>query len=248
MAQALRVAAELMITLGVVLALFVVYQLVGTGVLTARSQEAASTELDTAWNAPAAPAAAPVAGEPVARLHVPRFGPAWSRVVLEGTDAAVLARGPGHYAGTAQPGERGNVALAGHRVSNGAPFEPADRLRSCDAIVLETRDAWLVYRVLPMPDEVDRWPAVAAVRPECAGVRPLDGAYAGTVGREIVTPAAVEVIAAVPHRPSEAPSLALLTLTTCHPRFSAQQRLVVHAVLVREVARDGVAPPELSGA
>ena len=91
-------------------------------------------------------------------------------------------------------------------------------------------------------------------RPECDGVAPLSGDYADTVGREIVTPDRTDVLAAVPHRPDLDPPGAhrahLLTLTTCHPRFSARQRMVVHAIQVGEYDKRGQAPdfrpPELA--
>ena len=119
-------------------------------------------------------------------------------------------------------------------------------------MVVETRDAWFVYRVLPMAEERANW-WQRSNRAECDGVAPLTGDYADTVGREIVTPDRTDVLAAVPHRPDlDLPVAAqqhLLTLTTCHPRFSARQRMIVHAVQVgaydkREYA-PGFQPPEL---
>jgi sortase A len=50
---------------------------------------------------------------PVARLEAPRQGA--DMIVLEGASGAVLAFGPGHLAGSAAPGEPGNVVIAGHR-------------------------------------------------------------------------------------------------------------------------------------
>ena len=49
----------------------------------------------------------------VGRLELRRLG--LSVVVVEGISARMLRRGVGHVPGTAFPGERGNVALAGHR-------------------------------------------------------------------------------------------------------------------------------------
>ena len=53
----------------------------------------------------------------------------------------------------------------------------------------------------------------------------------GIPGREIVDPSNVGVIAPVPDKPGASPTRKLLTLTTCHPKFSARQRLVIHAQL-----------------
>jgi sortase A len=245
-----RGIGELLLTAGVVVLLFSGYLLYGTAWETDRDQRSASAELDRQWaalpgpDAPAAPAPpvdAPANGEPVARLHVPRFGRAFT--VLEGTGQAVLARGPGHYPGTALPGGIGNTAVAGHRVGHGAPFDPADTLRSCDPVVVESRDTWWVYRVLPLPGEEADWALSAGTRPGCAGVVPV-----GVPGREVVDPADRTVIAAVPGRPTAVPQLALLTLTTCNPRFSARQRLIVHAVLVRAQPRAAGRPAELAAA
>jgi sortase A len=224
---------QTLLTAGVVLLLFVVYELWVTGLFAAREQDRLADELRTGWSAdapvvgvPSAPAA-PGVGEPLAVLHVPRLGEDWSRVVLEGTAEEQLAQGPGHYAGTALPGEPGNVAVAGHRVGRGSPFLELDALQPGDPIVVEVADGWFTYRVL------------------ADGQDPQ-----GVPGRQIVTPDRIDVIAPTPGGAADAaPTGSYLTLTTCHPRYSARQRLVVHAVLdgpgvTRADAPDG--PPALT--
>ena len=47
-----------------------------------------------------------------------------------------LDRGPGHWPGTALPGQVGNVVVAGHRVSHGKPFRNIDQLVPGDQIVM----------------------------------------------------------------------------------------------------------------
>jgi sortase A len=224
---------QTLLTAGVVLLLFVVYELWVTGLFTAREQDRLADELRTGWAADAPVAgvptspAAPGVGEPLAVLHVPRLGEDWSRVVLEGTTEEQLAQGPGHYAGTAMPGEPGNVAVAGHRVGRGSPFLELDLLQPGDPIVVEVADGWFTYRVLADGQDPD-----------------------GVPGRQIVTPDRVDVIAPTPGGAADAaPTGSYLTLTTCHPRYSARQRLVVHAVLdgpgvTRADAPDG--PPALT--
>ncbi|SFO33009.1 sortase A [Geodermatophilus obscurus] len=224
---------QTLLTAGIVLLLFVVYELWVTGLFAAREQDRLADELRTGWSAdapvvgvPGAPAA-PGVGEPLAVLHVPRLGEDWSRVVLEGTAEEQLAQGPGHYVGTALPGEPGNVAVAGHRVGRGSPFLELDALQSGDPIVVEVADGWFTYRVL------------------ADGQDPQ-----GVPGRQIVTPDRIDVIAPTPGGAADAaPTGSYLTLTTCHPRYSARQRLVVHAVLdgpgvTRADAPDG--PPALT--
>lgn len=47
----------------------------------------------------------------------------------------------------------------------------------------------------------------------------------------IVTPDQTEVIAPVPGQPGVAPTERYITLTTCHPMFSARERYIVHGTL-----------------
>ena len=58
-------------------------------------------------------------------------------VFVEGANPAQLEKGPGHYAGTALPGERGTVGVAGHRTTYLAPFRHIDALRKGDSIVVQ---------------------------------------------------------------------------------------------------------------
>src|SRR5438552_9205647 len=48
---------------------------------------------------------------------------------VQGVALDDLAEGPGHYPGTPLPGRGGNVAIAGHRTTHGAPFWALDSLR-----------------------------------------------------------------------------------------------------------------------
>jgi sortase A len=87
---------------------------------------------------------APVAtGSPVARLRIPSLG--LDRIVVEGVGTAELRRGPGHYPGTSRPGEAGNVAIAGHRTTYGAPFGDVHLLRASDRITLDTVDGRSIH-------------------------------------------------------------------------------------------------------
>ena len=216
---------ELLVTGGLVVLLFVVYEVYVTGWLTAQRQVELSEELRDRWASGVDPAEATDLGDGLAVLHVPRLGADYRRVVLEGTEEAQLSQGPGHYVGTAMPGERGNMAIAGHRVGKGSPFLDLDRLRPGDPVVVETADTWFVYRVLGDPDTAEF------------------ADPGGVPGRRIVTPSDVEVISPTPGAaPGAPPSGSYLTLTTCHPKYSARQRLVIHAVLTDEGASKSEAP------
>lgn len=71
-------------------------------------------------------------GETIGRIAVPRIGLATA--LIQGTAAAQLALGPGHYPATALPGEGGTVAVAGHRTTFLEPFRHLDELRPGDLI------------------------------------------------------------------------------------------------------------------
>lgn len=83
-------------------------------------------------------------GDPLARLRAPRMDADF--VMVEGTDARALRRGPGHYPDTPLPGLAGTTAVAGHRTTYGAPFRHLDRMRRGDPITIATPYARFVYR------------------------------------------------------------------------------------------------------
>jgi sortase A len=97
---------------------------------------------------PAAATAAPaglsvvVSGTPLAALSIPRVH--LSAIVLEGSDARTLRRGPGHLENTALPGDAGNVVIAGHRDTF---FRPLRDVHTGDDVFIETRRGTLRYRV-----------------------------------------------------------------------------------------------------
>jgi len=70
-----------------------------------------------------------------------------NQVILEGTSSDILKLGPGHYIGMANPGEKGNVGIAGHRVTYTHPFNRLDELNKGDVIILETVDYVYEYHV-----------------------------------------------------------------------------------------------------
>lgn len=208
----LVVTAELLLTAGVLVGLFVGYELFGTGVQTAATQRQLRQELARQWGtSPVGPLPGGALVTPVqlptnalALLRISRLGADYAQVVVPGVDFAALRQGPGHYPGTALPGQVGNVVLSGHRTTYGAPFRHLDLLRPGDSIVLETRRYRYDYRV---------------------------------TGSAVVAPTDLAVVAPVPGRPGARPTQRLLTLTTCNPLYSARERLVVYARLVSATVR-----------
>jgi sortase A len=207
----LRATGWLFIAIGTLVLLYLVYSLLYTNRTTEQAQEAlrdqwelqlAGGEDTTDGGDDDEDIARPVsAGNAVAALTFRRPGRDAPLVhsdplyVISGVSLSDLQAGPGHYPGTALPGEDGNFAVAGHRTTYGAPFFNLDQLRRDDEIVVTAPDGeeytYIVRR------------------------------------QQIVAPAETWVIAPDPLERGRP----VLTLTTCHPRFSNAQRLIVFAEL-----------------
>ncbi|HUR78034.1 MAG TPA: class E sortase [Acidimicrobiales bacterium] len=200
---------------GTLMLLFVAYQLWGTGLSEARSQDKLSEEFD-AVRVAAPPvvvdpsktefAPPPPTGAAIAIIKIPRIGV--EKTVVQGVGVEDLKKAPGHYPDTPMPGQAGNAAIAGHRTTYGAPFYNLDEVKPSDPILVTTVQGSFRYEV---------------------------------VDTKVVRPSQVEVL--------ENTGDNRLTLTTCHPRFSASQRMVVTAKLVGtalpppEPPQEPVTPP-----
>jgi sortase A len=79
----------------------------------------------------------------IGRLEIPRLE--LTTMVMEGTGRTTLRRAAGHIAGTALPGQTGNVGISGHRDTF---FRPLRNIRSGDAVALTTRNGAFNYRVV----------------------------------------------------------------------------------------------------
>lgn len=86
-----------------------------------------------------------ITDRPFALLRMPAFGPGFEVPILPGTSSSMLSRGVGHYEGTAMPGQIGNFAVAGHRVTHGEPFRQLLELDKDAKVIIETRDAVYTY-------------------------------------------------------------------------------------------------------
>jgi sortase A len=85
-------------------------------------------------------------GEAIGRIRAPAMD-GLDKVIVQGTDATSLEKGPGHYPETSFPGEGGTVGIAGHRTTYLAPFNAIDSMKPGDRIVLEMPYADFHYRV-----------------------------------------------------------------------------------------------------
>jgi sortase A len=151
-----RTVSELCITVGSLIVLFVVYVLFWTGVKADGVMDDQIDLLRKEWSKPRPPVGGPaspakpapyVKGRPFAIMYIPRLGFTWNKPVLEGTATGTLKKGLGHYAETAQLGQRGNFAVAGHRRTHGDPFKDFPELRRGDAVVLTDGTTWFTYRI-----------------------------------------------------------------------------------------------------
>ncbi len=148
-------------------------------------------------------------GDGIAKFQFPSIGK--EVLVVEGVGADSLRDGPGRYPSTAYLGGLGNAAVAGHRSTYGAPFGDLDKLQPGDEVRVETPLGVAVYEVMDPRLAFGLWiDRVRDVGPGYVVVGPEDGYVLSDVGDN------------------------RLTLTACHPRFSASERLIVAARLVSE--------------
>ncbi|GAA4415542.1 class E sortase [Georgenia halophila] len=206
---------EVMVTAGVLLGLFVVWQVFWTDVQSSRAAQDAVERMHESYEPPAATGEqptgpqtgappvidAPAEGTDFGILHVPRWGEDHELPIAEGVGLHdVLNTGAaGHYPSTSMPGEVGNFALAAHRQTYGAAFHKIDQLQNGDQIVVWTPKAWLVYEV--------------------------SESY-------VVTPDQTDVVAPVPGNAGAEATERVITLTTCHPLWSTRERYIVHGEFV----------------
>jgi sortase A len=211
----LRSIGVALLAAGVLVLLFVAYELWGTGLTTNNHQQALRQQFDRELRAhhvpttptttapgtgsttpttqpiskvqPIAPPAA--AGQPIGIINIPKIS--INYVAVQGTDDSDLERGPGHYTNTSLPGNPGNAAFAGHRTTYAAPFYNLDQLAPGDPIFVTTTQGRFQYNVTQV---------------------------------QVVDPTDVAVL--------DDTSTPTLTLTTCNPRYSAATRMVVKASLV----------------
>jgi sortase A len=97
---------------------------------------------------PESPPADPRAAEAltqVGTIEIPKIGV--SKSMYEGITLTTLDHGPGHWPGTAMPGQLGNVVIAGHRVSHDKPFRNIDKLVPGDDVIMTTADGSFDYKV-----------------------------------------------------------------------------------------------------
>lgn len=214
-----RVVGELFITFGVLMLLFVTYQLWWTNVRADQFAGNETNKIQQGWAKGRQPGAFEP-GQGFAIMHIPKLDVVVP--IAEGIDKAkVLDRGMvGHYAEgslkTAMPSEKqGNFAVAGHRNTHGEPFRYINQLQRGDKIVVETQDAYYTYDM-------------TSILPQ-------------------TSPSNVSVIGPVPPGSGFTEPGRYITLTTCTPEFTSTYRMIVWGKMVEERPRGEGKPDALVG-
>ncbi|MBB5127666.1 class E sortase [Streptomyces griseoloalbus] len=213
---------ELLITAGLVLALFVAYSLWWTNVVADRTAAKQADEVRDNW-AKGSDGDGPVSFDTkdgIGFLHVPAMS--GDEILVEkGTSMKVLNDGvAGYYtdpvkAALPTSGKEGNFSLAAHRDGHGAKFHGIHKIEKGDPIVFETKDKWYVYKTF-------------AILPETSKYN-------------------VDVLSKIPKESGRKKAGHYITLTTCTPVYTSTYRYIVWGELVRteKVDSDRTPPEEL---
>ena len=194
---------------------YVAWQLFGTNIVSHQKQRGLIAETHRVWSQAGTSGHARGVGLKGAEalVRIPRFGPKYLVPVQAGVTADVLAQGLGHFKGSADPGQVGNFAIAGHRVTHGEPLRHMPSLRPGDKIVVETKNHTYTYRLDTNPNDLivtfnDIWVVDRLPRNPAGGVEP-----------------------------AQRPGQRLVTLTTCSELFHTDNRMVAFGHLVRTTPR-----------
>ncbi len=215
------VLGELLVTAGVLVLLFVVWQMWVGDIIISAQHNAEGAAVSQEWAEEPAPETPPLItegegedqvsyyeppvlehpadGEVFAQMIIPRFGSDYNVAIAGGTTRAGTLDhiGIGLYTQSKMPGEVGNFSLAGHRTTWGKPFNQLDKLHLNDAIVVEVQEGWYVYRFRTL---------------------------------EYVKPTQIDVLSDVPQMPEQQTGERYITLTACSPLFSLAERIVAYGV------------------
>ena len=240
------VAGEVLITAGVLVFLFLGWQLWIQGIALNNAQTSEASGLSESWNAstvgPSAPAttatstpgptsgqaadtgtaaapivmAAPAETQQFAVLYVPRFGADFKRTISQGVDAKTVL----------------NAGGAGHYEQSQMPGDMGN------FAIAAHRDGWgspfIKINELQVGDPIF--------------VETQDGWYTYRFrDLEYVSPDGVDVLSAVPQVPAAAPTDRLITLTSCNPLYIASERIIAYGVLESFTPRSAGAPAAIAG-
>ena len=166
--RVVRGVGNIFIVLGLTLLLFVLYEEVGTSIITNHRQSVLAEAFDPTIEKPPIPSeSASSAPTPIVPVHykgpralfkltIPRLGGGWSRIVVQGVTLDALAWGPGHYPETVMPGQVGTVGMACHRTGWGSPCININQMRPGDKIFIDTPAGRYTYQVTQFPKQIEK--------------------------------------------------------------------------------------------
>ncbi|MFJ8138635.1 class E sortase [Streptomyces sp. NPDC096013] len=213
-----RAIGEVFITTGVLMLLFVTYQLWWTNVRAHAQAGSEASQLQNDWASGKRAPGEFSPGQGFAILHIPKLDVI--APIAEGvSNKKVLDKGMvGHYSEgalkTAMPDAKtGNFALAAHRNTHGEPFRYINQLKPGDEVVVETQDTYYVYKM--------------------------------TKTLPVTSPSNTSVIDPIPKGSGFTKPGRYITLTTCTPEFTSKYRLIVWGKMVEQRPRSKGKPDAL---
>ncbi|MCW2783918.1 MAG: rane protein [Marmoricola sp.] len=206
---------------GLGLLAYVAWELWGTNIIAHKNQRALTHEVQKEWASEAGCSKFCPKGSIIALIRIPKFGKKYVIPVLEGATEDNLNKGAfAHYSNTAAAGEKGNFAVAGHRITHGEPLRHMPDLRPGNEVIVETRTDTYTYVLDTNPNDL------------------------------IISFTGLWVLDAVPHNPSsnspavnpDPDSKKLITLTTCSELFHTDNRMIAFGHLVKDVKKTKLHP------
>lgn len=188
-----------MILAGLGFLLYCAWQYYGTNIISKQKAGEVKQSIAANWDNG-------IDGDDIGLLRVKRFGDDYEAPIVKGFDDKSLSTGVGWDPKSALPGEIGNFAIAGHRVTHGELFSKFPDLKKGDKIVVETRTTVFTYVLRNggtdiTVDFTNGWPLQRVPAPDAAGERPTK---------------------------------AVITMLTCSELFRTRNRSVVIGDLVSE--------------
>lgn len=207
---AARWAGLVMILAGIGILGYVAWEFWGTTIISKERQKDAISELERAWDSGETEVTTEF-GSAKALIEIPRFGEDYRVPVMEGISDEVLGAGYGHFSTSADPGQVGNFALAGHRITHGEPLRDMPELRVGDKVRVLTKEKTYVYELTSNGDDL---------------VVPFTSIWVTDPLPDNPEEGGVE--------PEQVEGQRLITLTTCSELFHTDDRMIAFGKLVAE--------------
>ena len=200
--KTMRAFGILLILAGLGMLAYIAWQYYGTNIVSKQKQQEVKQRIAVDWGKG-------LDSDAIGLLRVPRFGDTYEVPIVKGFSNDALARGVGWDTKSAKPGEIGNFAIAGHRVTHGEPFAKFPKLKRGDVVYVETRTDIFTYKLRNSGKSITvdftvGWPLQRVPDPRAAGERPTK---------------------------------AVLTMLTCSELFHTRNRNVVIGDLIKTVRK-----------